>query len=156
MTKKEFLEQLEETLAGEVPNSVVYDNKQYYSKYIDSELWKGRAEEEIFEELGIPRLLAKTVIDMQVGCFFSGPHDTAYENYRTVEEEDNRSKHRRRPFYQNSRFIGIFAGILGILLIFFAVRLVVGVAALLIQYAWPILLGFLIWIAGKHFLKKIK
>ena len=45
MTKKEFLEQLEDALAGEVPNSVVYDNKQYYSKYIDAELWKGREEE---------------------------------------------------------------------------------------------------------------
>lgn len=154
MTKKEFLEQLEDTLAGEVPNSVVYDNKQYYSKYIDAELWKGRAEEEIFEELGNPRLLAKTVIDMQGGGFFSGPHDTAYENYRTVEEEENRTEHMKRPFYQNSRLIGIIAGIMGILFIFFAVRIIVGIAALVIRYGWPVLLGFIVWRIGKYFLKK--
>ena len=30
MTKEEFIEQLEDTLVGEVSNAVVYDNKQYY------------------------------------------------------------------------------------------------------------------------------
>lgn len=153
MTKKEFLEQLEDALAGEVPNSVVYDNKQYYSKYIDAELWKGREEEEIFEELGNPRLLAKTVIDMQGGGFFSGPQDTAYENYRTVEEEE-KTKQRGRLFYPNSRFIGIFAGIIGVLFIFLVVRLIAGVTALAIRYAWPVLLVYIIWIVGKHYLKK--
>ena len=154
MTKKEFLEQIEDDLAGEVPNSVVYDNKQYYSKYIDAELWKGREEKEIFEELGNPRLLAKTVIDMQGGGFFSASHDTAYENYRTVEEEEQKVEHGKRPFYQSNRFAGIFAGIVGVLFIFLIVRLVAGVTALAIRYAWPVLLVFLIWIIGKHYLKK--
>ena len=153
MTKKEFLEQLEDALAGEVPNSVVYDNKQYYSKYIDAELWKGREEEEIFEELGNPRLLAKTVIDMQGGGFFSGPHDTAYENYRTIEEE-NKTKQMERPFYRSSRFVGILAGLIGVLFIFFALRLIAGVTALAIRYAWPVLLVYIIWAVGKHYLKK--
>lgn len=154
MTKKEFLEQLEDALAGEVPNSVVYDNKQYYSKYIDAELWKGRTEEEIFEELGNPRLLAKTVIDMQGGGFFSGSYDTAYENYRTVEEEDRKTEHMDRPFLKGGRLAGILAGIIGVLFIFFAVRLISGIAALVIRYAWPVLLVYILWFLGKHYLKK--
>lgn len=154
MTKKEFLEQLEEALAGEVPNSIVYDNKQYYSKYIDAELWKGRTEEEIFEELGNPRLLAKTIIDMQGGGFFSGPQNTAYENYRTVENGQEEDEGMERPFYRNSRFAGMFAGIIGVLFIFLAVRLISGITAFAIRYAWPVLLVFLIWMIGKHYLKK--
>lgn len=154
MTKKEFLEQLEDALAGEVLNSVVYDNKQYYSKYIDAELWKGRTEEEIFEELGNPRLLAKTVIDMQGGGFFSAPHETAYENYRTVEEEDKETKHMERPFYKSGRFMGILIGIIGILFLFLAVRLIAGIAAFLIYYGWPVLLTFLVWAVVKHYFKK--
>lgn len=154
MTKKEFLEQLEDALAGEVPNSVVYDNKQYYSKYIDAELWKGRTDEEIFEELGNPRLLAKTVIDMQGGGFFSGSYDTAYENYRTVEEEDRKTEYIKRPLFRGGRLVGIFAGIIGILFIFFAVRLAAGIAALVIRYAWPVLLVYIFWVLGKHYLKK--
>lgn len=34
MTKEEFMEQLEDALVGEVSNAVVYDNKQYYQRYI--------------------------------------------------------------------------------------------------------------------------
>lgn len=154
MTKKEFLEQLEDALAGEVPNSVVYDNKQYYSKYIDAELWKGRTDEEIFEELGNPRLLAKTVIDMQGGSFFSGPYGTSYENYRTVEEEDETSEYIKQPIYRRSRFVRILAGIIGILFIFFVVRLIYGIAALAIHYAWPVLLVYIIWAVGKYYFKK--
>lgn len=153
MTKKEFLEQLEDALAGEVSNSVVYDNKQYYSKYIDAELWKGRAEEEVLEELGSPRLLAKTIIDMHGGGFFSGPRETAYENYRTVEEE-NETENFEKQFTKKSRFMGIAAGLIGILFIFLAVRLMSGLAVLLIRYGWPVLLAAVAWFVARHFLKK--
>lgn len=154
MTKKEFLEQLEDALAGEVSNSVVYDNKQYYSQYINAELWKGRTEEEVLEELGNPRLLAKTIIDMQGGGFFSGPRETAYENYRTVEEEEKETEYFEKPFYRNSRFMGVFAGVIGILFVFLAIRLISGLAAMLIYYAWPVLLLLAMWIMVRHFFKK--
>ena len=65
MTKEEFLEQLEDALVGEVPNSVIYDNKNYYERYIFSEIKMGRSEADILEELGNPRLIARTIIDTQ-------------------------------------------------------------------------------------------
>ena len=65
MTKEMFLEQLEDALVGEVPNSVIYDNKRYYERYFFSELKQGRTEAEVLEELGSPRLIARTIIDMQ-------------------------------------------------------------------------------------------
>jgi len=153
MTKREFLEQLEDALAGEVSNSVVYDNKQYYSKYIDAELWKGRTEEEVLEELGSPRLLAKTVIDMHGGGFFSGPNETTYENYRTVEEETE-TGYFEKKFYKKIRLMEILAGVIGILFIFLAVNLISGLATLLLYYGWPILLVLTIWLMIKHYLKK--
>lgn len=63
MSREEFLRGLEEALAGEVPASVVRDNLNYYSSYLSQELAKGRTMEEIIEEIGEPRIVARTIID---------------------------------------------------------------------------------------------
>lgn len=67
MNKEEFLQKLQETLSGAVPPEVVRDNLQYYGGYIRDERKKGRAESEIMEELGDPRMIARTIIDTTPG-----------------------------------------------------------------------------------------
>lgn len=63
MTKYEFTEGLRKALSGIVGHSVVNENVKYYEDYIDMEIRKGRKEEEVMEELGDPRLIAKTIIE---------------------------------------------------------------------------------------------
>ncbi len=63
MTKQEFLSGLETALSGEVSQQVFLENMQYYRGYIEEELRKGRSEGEVLEELGSPRLIARTIID---------------------------------------------------------------------------------------------
>lgn len=63
MSKEEFLRGLENALSGNVPPSVVRDNLRYYDDYIRSERQKGRTEADIMEELGDPRLIARTILD---------------------------------------------------------------------------------------------
>lgn len=63
MSKREFLSKLEEALIYEVPQRAVTENLRYYSSYIDSEMIKGRSEEEVLDELGDPRLIARTIIE---------------------------------------------------------------------------------------------
>lgn len=63
MTKQEFLAGLEEALAGEVSRQVLLENMQYYRSYIDGETEKGRSEADVLNELGSPRLIARTIID---------------------------------------------------------------------------------------------
>lgn len=63
MTKQEFLSGLETALSGEVSQQVFLENMQYYRGYIEDELRKGRSEGEVLEELGSPRLIARTIID---------------------------------------------------------------------------------------------
>ncbi len=55
VNKDEFLASLKESLLGEVPESEIRNNIEYYQNYItdDSKL----------EQLGNPRLIAKTIID---------------------------------------------------------------------------------------------
>ena len=65
MSKREFLSKLEEALVYEMPPRAVTENLRYYSSYIDSEKGKGRSEEEVLDELGDPRLIARTIIEAE-------------------------------------------------------------------------------------------
>lgn len=63
MNRHAFISGLRDALSGEIPDSVVEENIHFYNRYIDEELGKGRREEEVFAELGDPRLLAKTIAE---------------------------------------------------------------------------------------------
>ena len=68
MNREEFLRGLENALSGNVPPSVVRDNLRYYDDYIRSERQKGRSEADIMDELGDPRLIARTILDTTPGA----------------------------------------------------------------------------------------
>ena len=72
MRKTEFLQELREALDGEVSASVIQSNISYYDQYISQEAAKGRREEEVIEEIGSPRLIAKTIIDSSEGAGETG------------------------------------------------------------------------------------
>lgn len=82
MTKKEFLEELRIALQGEVSQSVVNENLNYYDNYIMEESRKGKTEEEVVEMLGSARLIAKTIIDLA-----EQPYANNGQTY--YEEEDS-------------------------------------------------------------------
>lgn len=63
MNKREFLRQLEDALAFELPEGMVRKNYEYYSAYIDGEQRKGRRLEDVMDELGDPALIARSIID---------------------------------------------------------------------------------------------
>lgn len=63
MDKQKFLEELKQTLAGEVDSRVIAENVAYYNDYIMTRLRRGAQEDEVLSELGDPRLLAKTIIE---------------------------------------------------------------------------------------------
>lgn len=63
MDRKEFIEELRVALSTELDCYEVNDNIAYYDEYIDLEIRKGVSEQDIFNDLGEPRLIAKTIID---------------------------------------------------------------------------------------------
>ncbi len=78
MKRLEFLQKLKEALSGQIPPAVVQENLNYYDDYIRAECGKGRSEEEVMEELGDPRLIARTILDTTPGA-----GEGAYEEYRS-------------------------------------------------------------------------
>jgi uncharacterized membrane protein len=62
--KQEFLDKLRGALTGEVSTRLVTDNVRYYEEYILTQSRMGKSEAEVIDELGDPRLIAHTIIDM--------------------------------------------------------------------------------------------
>lgn len=63
MTRQSFLQELQAALQGEISQSAINEHVKYYENYIIEEARKGRTEEEVIQQLGNPRLIAKTLID---------------------------------------------------------------------------------------------
>jgi len=63
MNKEKFLSSLGEALQGRVSSQVYNETLNYYEEYIATKVREGYSEEEVLEELGDPRLLARTLID---------------------------------------------------------------------------------------------
>lgn len=67
MTREQFLQDLRIALQGKIPQAQVNGQLRYYESYIIEESRKGRTEEQVIEELGNPRLIAKTIIGVANG-----------------------------------------------------------------------------------------
>lgn len=63
MKLQEFLEELKAALEGEIPQNEVDANLRYYRDYIRLQEQTGKEEAEIINQLGDPRLIARTIID---------------------------------------------------------------------------------------------
>ena len=63
MNKKEFLQASRGELTNSVSGEVIEEQLRFYSEYIDTEMGKGRREEEVVAELSAPNLLARSIIE---------------------------------------------------------------------------------------------
>ncbi len=63
MSKAEFLDGLRRALSATGSSSLIEENLVYYNNYIDAEISKGRSEKEVLDELGDPRLIARSIMD---------------------------------------------------------------------------------------------
>ena len=63
MNKKEFLQALRGELTNSVAGEVIEEQLRFYSDYINTEIAKGRGEEEVVAELSAPNLLARSIIE---------------------------------------------------------------------------------------------
>ena len=55
--------ELEQCLQGEVSAYEISDSLTYYRQYFEDEMHNGKSEEQVSEELGSPRLIARSIID---------------------------------------------------------------------------------------------
>ena len=135
MNKQEFVDRLRMALNGRVSPGLVMDNVNYYEDYINTEIRKGRTEEEVLESLGDPRLIARTIIQTNSGDEYSGYRNTVYGNgedreaagpnlHRSYTEGGNNGSHRNKVADVVTKlpaWVWVILGILVVVLIFSAV-----------------------------------
>lgn len=104
MNKKEFLDTLYNQLSGQMPEGSIAAHVQYYRNYIEDAVTQGRTEAEVLNELGDPRLIARTLLDTdstasgnpQTTGSYSEPYtDNSYNN----ASSSGRKKVKSRSFH---------------------------------------------------------
>lgn len=148
MSKEEFLDRLRMSLNGEVPDRVLQENLLYYHGYILDEVNKGRAEELVLEELGDPRLIARTIID-SLGISSAGNEDyfrgnaDASKAYTDQTYEKDSTMRQFQMSQKRLKLIGWSALAVVILILFLVFWLIGGILSLLA----PILpIVFMVWV----------
>lgn len=152
MTKQQFIQELSESLLNEVDSQEYHNSIQYYTKYIEDEVKRGKTEEEVTTALGNPRLIAKTIIDAQLVNGYK--NHVNYENisgYENTEQSiPNSGNHQEEDWRVriNGRSISKWYEKLGLVLIaIVAVMVVLGILGVAFTLIWHVVLPILIIIA---------
>ena len=147
MRKAEFLRELEDALAGEVSAGVIRENLQYYDQYISQQAAAGREEEAVIEELGGPRLIARTIIDSSEAAGDQPGEDSGYGYAgpsRSYEE-----RHEDIPGFHyidlNKWYWKLLLAFIAVCILLLVFSVLGGIFAILIRFAGPILLCILIY-----------
>lgn len=157
MSKEEFLQELAEALAGDVPESVIRDNVSYYGSYLSQEMAKGRSVDEIVMEIGEPFILAKTIIEHceaggecagDNGC---GSYQESYSDAGSQTRSQGYGTGGQQNPFPNMHYIDLnkwYWKLLAIVILFFTVTMVLnivgGIFALMIRFAGPLMMVFLV------------
>ena len=167
MNREEFLRGLENALSGNVPPSVVRDNLRYYDDYIRSERQKGRSEADIMDELGDPRLIARTILDTTPGAAegeyeeyhpfgsFAGNsgRSSQQENAQQTQSGGYSGSGNIHYYDLNKWYWKVILSVVVIAILFVLFALVGGIFTILIHLAGPILLIWLIYTFIKNIWK---
>lgn len=158
MTRYEFIENLKSNLST-LNNDVVNEKVKYYNDYIDAEVKKGRSETDVINELGDPRLIAKTIKEV------SGEDDSSID-YNTDDMKTERDSFNKRysenrsqgmPYFYSTSGIGCVIAALVVFIIVYAILSFFGrvaVGSVRLMFASPIafiaIIGLLYYIFGRN------
>ncbi len=144
MTQYEFIQELEMALQGQVSPQIVEYNVNYYREYIREQLASGKTQEEVFELLGSPRMIAKTIISSE----------NARDNGRGYQEEHPQKKglaDQIKEFFNGEWYNKVLGIAIVLLIVYIVFRLAFAIIRILF---WPVILiaaGFAVW---EYFKKK--
>lgn len=132
MTKKQFMEELRSSLEGMVSPMILQQNLNYYENYIDQQIRNGRTETEVLNELGSPRLIARSIIDA------AGNEDGFVQSdiYEDEEQEQEEKKQRGWSIFLADSSIKLGC-LLSILILFLIVYVILRLFRIAIGFFGP-------------------
>ena len=145
MNRTEFLEQLRESLTGEVSPARLDENLRYYDTYIRTQMKLGKSEEEVMAQLGDPRLIARTIIDVE-GQEQPGASCGPYASYSSGNCQEEKPKAGAKSWNAESWQwkLGCLGAMLIVLFLIFVV--VKSVIKLVLYFGVPLLIvAVILW-----------
>lgn len=103
MDRETYLKELRIALQGQISQERVNEHLRYYENYIMEESRKGRTESQVMEDLGNPRLIAKTIIETT---------DKFSANRQPLKEEEQTSGGHRIKIVQAVKWLVFFAALI--------------------------------------------
>ena len=82
--KRRFLQELKEALKGNVSEPVLAESISYYDGYFNDEIKKGKSEQQVYDDLGPARIIAKTIIDTKGSAASGTYYDEGTEGQYTA------------------------------------------------------------------------
>lgn len=148
MNKTEFLFELEQALQGELPEYEIKKQVDYYRGYIEETIDEVSQKERL-EQLGDPRLIAKTIIDtsdLKKGNSKKGNINDVYETYNQAEREDDNTKYEEemRSHIFSWEELAWYQKVLAVLIGIFAVIVIVAVVGIGLNLFFTIILPVLV------------
>ena len=127
MTKRDFLNELQRTLTNKMSATAVAEHVNFYCEYIEVEVRKGKKEEAVVEELGSPRLIAKSIL-------------TAAASEQGQESDDSRTQEKENGQNIHNEWYRTIPGALALIVLLIILLLLVAFLSSVIGILLPILL----------------
>lgn len=138
MDKREFIDRLRSSLAGNLSANLVEENVKYYEDYINSQIRLGFAEPDVIETLGEPRFLAKSII---MANNHNVINNKAHQN-KTVYTQDTTENEQYNNELRLVRMPKWVAWLVFGLIVFTIVVIITTIIKVLIPIVVPILLVY--------------
>ena len=129
MNKEAFIDTLRRALYGKVSDYELTDHVRYYEDYIQSQVRSGRDEQQVLDELGDPRLIARTLLDTDVD---NGQLD--YEEYSTYSDDAQNTQSSSRNHVHVWRFDTWYSKLLGVVILLIVVFLLFHILVAVIPF----------------------
>lgn len=132
MGRNKFLDELSRNLKGRIDENELRRQIDYYSEYIQNQIYSGKDEYQVLSELGAPRLIAKTII--QTYRLKDDPIRNQYKDVHSADADEE------EPFHEkvHTEFFGKVHRVLIIAVIVLVIIIMLGVIFSLISILIPV------------------
>lgn len=140
MTKQNFLNSLRTALSNRMGASLVDSHVRYYEDYINTQVRMGKSEAEVIDELGDPRLLARSIAD-------ANKRAGLHEETEYTEDDANRQyeTNRGRGYGEGEKNrLHHMPGWLIVFIVVFVLLLILGLTFSVLSFLAPVLLPVLL------------
>lgn len=138
MNKSEFLKILKESLSMSLENNAIDAQIKYYDDYISNEIKNGKTEKEVLDELGDPRLIAKTIVTVNatnevdrsepIDDDYGNGHEKSYDS-AYGERKKSSTNGAFRTYYSSNSIIGCTIAFLVLFIIVYGILRTLGYLA---------------------------